>query len=109
MMCGRLRLGDEENEMTNGEWTPQKVVNRGEAIYQNQLRSQVEAGNKGKFLVIDVNSGDYEIDQTCLMCDPSKGCLRLRPGRSLAPARRRILNSQNVNELFRFMNLEKHG
>lgn len=48
--------------MTQGQCSPQEVVDRGEAIYQNQIRSQVEAGNKGKFVVIDIKTGDYEID-----------------------------------------------
>ena len=38
------------------------VERRGEALYEENIRSRVEATERGKFVVIDVNSGDYEID-----------------------------------------------
>jgi hypothetical protein len=37
------------------------IVRRGEAIYENELRILVEAGNKGKYLVLDVETKDYII------------------------------------------------
>jgi hypothetical protein len=41
--------------------TPEEAVRRGEEIYEQRLREQVEAGNTGKYIVIDVDSGAYEI------------------------------------------------
>ena len=38
------------------------VERRGQALYEENIRSRVEATERGKFVVIDVNSGDYEID-----------------------------------------------
>lgn len=38
------------------------VEHRGQALYEEKIRSRVEATERGKFVVIDVNSGDYEID-----------------------------------------------
>ena len=38
------------------------VERRGQALYEEKIRSRVEATEGGKFVVIDVNSGDYEID-----------------------------------------------
>ena len=38
------------------------VESQGEALYEENIRSRVEATERGKFVVIDVNSGDYEID-----------------------------------------------
>lgn len=43
-------------------YTPQEVAARGEALYENQLRQAVEAEHKGKFLVLDIETGTYEID-----------------------------------------------
>lgn len=43
-------------------YTPEEVEARGEAIYKEQIRDRVEVENKGKFLVIDIETGDYEID-----------------------------------------------
>ena len=42
--------------------TSQEVVQRGLELYDQQIRSQVEAGNEGNFLVINTETGDYELD-----------------------------------------------
>lgn len=39
-----------------------EIVQRGQAVYNETIRPQVEAGNKGKFLVINVETGEYEMD-----------------------------------------------
>jgi len=44
-------------------YTPEEVESRGEAIYAELIRPRVEARDKGKFVVIDIESGDYEIDE----------------------------------------------
>lgn len=38
------------------------IARRGQAIYESRIRALVEAEHKGEFLVLDVDSGDYEID-----------------------------------------------
>jgi hypothetical protein len=48
-------------------YTPEEIVRRGEEIYERDLRSRVEEGNKGKFLVIDVKTGSYELDEDDLV------------------------------------------
>src|SRR5947208_11105370 len=40
----------------------EEIVRRGQAIYEQRLRPLVEREHFGKYLVIDVDSGDYEID-----------------------------------------------
>lgn len=42
---------------------PGEVTALGEAIYQDRIKSLMEPTERGKFLVIDVESGDYEVDQ----------------------------------------------
>lgn len=44
-------------------YSKEEVVRRGKELYEQQIRSKVEDGNKGKMLVIDVETGDYEIDE----------------------------------------------
>ena len=39
-----------------------EIAARGEAIYREQIQSRVESVEKGNFVVIDVESGDFEID-----------------------------------------------
>ena len=43
-------------------YSPSEIEARGEAIYEQNLRSRVEDGNLGKFVVMDIASGDYEVD-----------------------------------------------
>ncbi len=42
-------------------YTKEEFARRGDAIYENELRS-VEAGNEGKFVAIDIETGAYEVD-----------------------------------------------
>lgn len=42
--------------------TPEEVAARGESIYEQGIRSKVEDANLGQYLVLDIISGNYEID-----------------------------------------------
>ena len=42
--------------------TPQEVVQRGSELYEQHIKTQVEDGNRGKFLVINTETGEYEMD-----------------------------------------------
>jgi hypothetical protein len=43
--------------------TNEEIDRRGKALYEQSIRSQVESGtNIGKLVIIDVETGDYEID-----------------------------------------------
>ena len=44
----------------------------GEAIYREKIRSRVEPQERGKFVVIDIETGDYELDATTRQ--PRSGC-----------------------------------
>ena len=39
-----------------------EVVRRGQEIYDRDLRAAVEPEHRGEFIVIDIETGDYEID-----------------------------------------------
>jgi hypothetical protein len=43
-------------------YTKEEIAARGKAIYEQQIRSKVEPAHTGKFLIIDIETGDYEID-----------------------------------------------
>ena len=47
--------------------TAREVESQGEAIYEQRIRASVEVENKGKFLVLDIETGEYEIDTDDLM------------------------------------------
>ena len=48
--------------MADRAYGPGEITALGEAIYREQIQPQVEPVEKGKFVVIDVETGDYEID-----------------------------------------------
>ena len=48
--------------MPYAKFTPEEVASQGEAIYGQQIRDKVEPECNGKFLVMDIESGAYEID-----------------------------------------------
>ena len=43
------------------KYSRDEVCDRGAAIYAAQIKPQVEPQENGKFIVIDIESGDYEI------------------------------------------------
>jgi hypothetical protein len=44
------------------ELTREEVARRGRAIYEQRLRERLLAAHKGEFVVVDVLTGDYEVD-----------------------------------------------
>ncbi len=42
----------------------EEFARRGDEIYETQVRPQVEAGNHGKIVAIDIETGDFEVDQS---------------------------------------------
>ncbi len=46
--------------------TPEQVVEKGQKIYTEKLKPILEADNYGKFLVIEVESGNYFVADTLI-------------------------------------------
>lgn len=49
--------------MYSGKFTTDEIRDRAEKIYAEHIKHLVEPQHKGKFVVIDIESGDYEIDE----------------------------------------------
>ncbi len=49
--------------MPHDRYQSDEIAERGKAIYERRIRPQRQEEHDGKILVIDVESGDYEIDQ----------------------------------------------
>jgi len=48
--------------------TAEEIARRGEEIYERDLRAKLETEeNRGKFLIIDITTGGYEIDREDLV------------------------------------------
>ncbi len=43
--------------------TPDEIAEVGERLYNTKLKPLVERGNHGKFLVMDLETEDFEIDE----------------------------------------------
>lgn len=65
--------------MPLSDYQPGEVAALGEKIYQEQIKHLVHPAEKGKFLTIDVESGDYELDEKAV-----DSLLRLRQRRPAA-------------------------
>jgi hypothetical protein len=63
--------------MAYANYSPHQVESRAREIYERQLRAKIEAGNHGKFVVIDVDSADYDVDADDL--EATKRLLGRRP------------------------------
>jgi hypothetical protein len=44
----------------------EELAQRGQELYESGIREQVEAGNKGKIVAIDIETGDFEVDETVM-------------------------------------------
>lgn len=47
-------------------YSMEEHVRRGEEIYEQQVRPQVEAENVGKIVAIDIETGDYAVAESVL-------------------------------------------
>ena len=48
--------------MPHPRYTSNEIVQLGQALYDRQIRAKVDADHQGKFLVLDIETGEYEID-----------------------------------------------
>ena len=53
--------------MTTPKYSKDEVCDRGEEIYEERIKALVEPQQIGKFIVIDIESGDYEISEDMLI------------------------------------------
>jgi hypothetical protein len=52
------------------QYSKQDFARRGDEIYESQVRLEVEEGNHGKIVAIDLETGDFEVDASEIVaCD----------------------------------------
>lgn len=52
-------------------YSKEELANRGQELYEHGIRQQVEAGNEGKIVAIDIETGDFEVgDRVIAATDP---------------------------------------
>jgi hypothetical protein len=45
-------------------YSKEEFAQRGDYLYETQIKPQVEAGNDGKIVAIDLETGDFEVDKS---------------------------------------------
>ncbi|MFQ5732763.1 MAG: hypothetical protein ACE5KM_12520 [Planctomycetaceae bacterium] len=63
--------------MPDARYSREEIAERGEAIYEDAIRASVESQHTGEFLVIDIETGEYEIDPDDLVA--TRRALAKRP------------------------------
>lgn len=48
-------------------YSKEEFAQRGDLIYQTHIRPQVEAGNHGKIVAIDIDTGDFEVANSTIL------------------------------------------
>ena len=48
-------------------YSKEELGQRGQELYETQIRQQVETNNYGKIVAIDIESGDFEVDDDTLV------------------------------------------
>lgn len=43
-------------------YSSQEIAARGQALYERDISHRLDANARGKFLVLDIESGEYEVD-----------------------------------------------
>jgi hypothetical protein len=63
--------------MPYSDYTNEEIAERGEAIYTRDIECTMTPADKGKMVVIDIETGEYEIDESDLAA--TKRILAKRP------------------------------
>lgn len=49
--------------MSHTGYTTEEVARRGRKLYEREIRARVEDEHAGKFLVVDIDTGEYALDE----------------------------------------------
>ncbi len=49
--------------MSHPKYTSEEIARRGQALYEAQIQDKLDATYKGQFLVLDIETGEYELDK----------------------------------------------
>jgi hypothetical protein len=47
-------------------YSKEELARRGQELYESGIKQQVEVGNDGKIVAIDIETGDFEVDETVM-------------------------------------------
>jgi hypothetical protein len=79
-MTVRQHIDSAQNNQCKPSYSKEEFAQRGDDIYESQIRSQVEVGNHGKIVAIDLETGDFEVDASEIVaCNLKSGLFGLAP------------------------------
>ena len=53
-------------EIRQRRYPKEELAQRGQDLYESSIRQQVEAGNEGKIVAIDIETGAFEVGDTVM-------------------------------------------
>jgi hypothetical protein len=53
--------------LRQSQYTKEEFAQRGDEIYESQVRAKVEVGNHGKIVAIDIETGAFEVGKNSIM------------------------------------------
>lgn len=71
--------------MPHPRFASEEIARRGQALYDERVRPQIEADHRGKVVVIDIETGDYEVDDDHM--EAAERALAKRPEAALYAVR----------------------
>lgn len=48
--------------MAHPRYSSAEIAERGQSLYEREIQSSLTASDRGKFLVLEIETGDYELD-----------------------------------------------
>jgi hypothetical protein len=48
--------------MPHTRYSSAEIAERGQTLYDREIRDKLDASARGKFLALDIETGDYEVD-----------------------------------------------
>jgi len=48
--------------MAHSRYSSDEIAEKGQALYDREVQGTLAASDRGKFLVLDIETGDYELD-----------------------------------------------
>jgi hypothetical protein len=60
-----VAISDEVKPMAvrQRRYSKEEIARRGQTLYESSIQQQVEAGNEGKIVAIDIETGAFEVDE----------------------------------------------
>ena len=72
-------------EMAQVAYTTEEVARKGRELFEREVRPRVETGNRGKIVMIDIETGTWELGDDDIAL--SRAMLAKRPGAALYAVR----------------------